>query len=399
MKKILFIESGMHGGGSAESLYQFLQVIDRERFSPIVVFLNQNRYFEKIKSLGVDCRCLYDWMYNKPFSEKHPFFLKIAAYFQYILGKTFTGLSISLDALIHRRVIRDLVDLMHSESVDLVHTNNQVNRELYAVIAAERAGLPIVSHLRSPNIEGFNPAKANFNNKRVSQYFTYTDELRDLWSGVGLEREKIVVLHNAIGDIDAAPMDLRQTYNLPQDKKIVGIIGRIIPHRGIDFLLKATAKLAETYAGFHLLVVGEGDKEYVDYIKGLVDELKLNELVTFAGYSDRSFDVIAALDLLTLPFTLQEPFGRVLMEAWQLKTPTVLTRVGYIEQKVQDGKHGLLVGNGVVDELAEAIHRILVDDELRKLIVDEGYAHCRKNFSIQKYRSTLENTYGEILEV
>ena len=52
MINVLFVESGVTGGGSFESLYQHLRVIDREQFSPVVVYLNETPFVKRVEELG-----------------------------------------------------------------------------------------------------------------------------------------------------------------------------------------------------------------------------------------------------------------------------------------------------------------------------------------------------------
>ena len=61
---ILYIESGTSGGGSFESLYQCLKGINRRRFRPVVVYLNNNLYIERVKALGTPVYLLTDRLYS-----------------------------------------------------------------------------------------------------------------------------------------------------------------------------------------------------------------------------------------------------------------------------------------------------------------------------------------------
>ena len=64
MYNILFLESGTSGGGSFESLYQHLRVIDRERWCPVAVYLNETRFVDSVRKLGIAVYVLTDWMYS-----------------------------------------------------------------------------------------------------------------------------------------------------------------------------------------------------------------------------------------------------------------------------------------------------------------------------------------------
>ena len=55
---------------------------------------------------------------------------------------------------------------------------------------------------------------------------------------------------------------MRDAYGLPKDKPVIGFVGSLIRRKGIDVLFKAVARLKEDYE-YHVVLVGDGDKEWV----------------------------------------------------------------------------------------------------------------------------------------
>jgi glycosyltransferase involved in cell wall biosynthesis len=296
--------------------------------------------------------------------------------------------------LVHGHPVRELARIIESEGAHILHTNNQVNRDLYAVIAAKRAGVPCVAHLRSFFSLGFNKTKARFVNEHVARFVAYSPAVAEHWTALGLDSRKIEVLPNAIGEVPADPLDLHAEYGIPREKKLVGIVGKVIPVRGHDFLFRALRVL-----GRHdvvLLVVGGGEEREIRRAKSRTVELGIGERVLFTGHSARAKDVIAALDALVMPYGI-EPFGRVLLEAWKLGTPVVMSALGGIRDLADHGENALLVSYGDEKALAEAMARILDDESLAERLSANGRKHVQKRFSVAAYANRMQEIYESVL--
>lgn len=386
----------MHGGGSAESLYQHLKVLDRTRFEPLVLFVNHSRYFEKISALGISCEICSDRLYNRRFNEEHPACVRWAWRFRAAISRYIPWATLISEWLLHHLAIRQITNWIGKQNIDLVHTNNQVDRDLYAIEAARRKGIPCVAHLRSHNSHGLNYRKADFINCHVDQIIAYSKSVAHDWSDVGVDHQKMTIIHNAIEPLSVQEMDLAERFGISPHYQTVGIVGRIIPARGHFFLLEAFAGALESNPDTRLLIVGDGEPEYVQQLKRRVAELALLSQVVFTGYCQDSHGLIASLDALVLPYNI-EPFGRTLLEAWQLRTPVVLTRIGHIRDIVQDRQTGVLVNNNDVVQLSNALVEILTNQSLRNSLVEEGYQHCRKNFSMEGYVEKINHIYDSLL--
>jgi glycosyltransferase involved in cell wall biosynthesis len=148
----------------------------------------------------------------------------------------------------------------------------------------------------------------------------------------------------------------------------------------------------------HLLSVGDGEPKLLLSLNRLTNELRIADRVTFSGAHPDAKQVIAALDVLVLPYAI-EPFGRVLLEAWSLSTPVVLSRIGGIESIVRHDQEGLLVDYGDINGLAKAIEDILQDQNLRASLVRSSKERCLLEFSIESYAARMEEVYLSILNL
>lgn len=127
-------------------------------------------------------------------------------------------------------------------------------------------------------------------------------------------------------------------------------LSRLHPKKGVDLLIEAIARIKPDIPGVQLLLAGPGDAAYIDYLRGLVHQRKVEECVEFLGMvqGDVKTSLYQAADVFVLP-TRQENFGLVLVEAMACGTPVITTRGTDIWREVERG------GGRIVELSAEAI--------------------------------------------
>jgi len=185
---------------------------------------------------------------------------------------------------------------------------------------------------------------------------------------IGVASERIVVAPNAVDlevfgrRVEAARSDregLRTRLGL--DRPTLLFVGRLDREKGVDVLLQAVARLP----GVELVVVGVGPDE--DDLLRIADEAAPGR-VRFLGFLDRDElpQWYAAADVFVLP-SRSEPWGMTLNEAALAGLPLVATTAaGAAAELVDHERNGFLVPPGDVGQLAEALERILRDDEFRE---------------------------------
>ena len=148
----------------------------------------------------------------------------------------------------------------------------------------------------------------------------------------------------------------------PSGRLRVGFVGRLIPHKGVDVLLRAVA-LDDR---LDVDVYGAGPES--DILVALADELGVAGRVTFHGFVDEGklpsvfprFDVLA-VPSVAVPGWLEQ-FGRVAAEAQASGVPVVASASGALPEVVGDA--GLLVPPGDPRALADALARVLDEPQL-----------------------------------
>jgi len=154
-------------------------------------------------------------------------------------------------------------------------------------------------------------------------------------------------------------------------------VGRQTPIKGLETLLDAMARLRAGGTPARLSIVGGDADEPLDGHEAALRErlgrLGLGKAVTFVGAQpqDRLPAWYVAADATVLP-SYYESFGMVALEAMACGSPVVASRVGGLQTTVRDRVTGLLVREHDPAALAEALERLLGDEDLRWRLGREG---------------------------
>ena len=391
MKTILFLENGVYGGGSFESLFLLVTHLDKMLFRPVVVFANRTIFYDRLKERGIAVVLLNDSLYSR---GKKRMVKRIFVKLLLIAKQLFPWGALTIEGILHRDSIRALCDLVKKYNVHLIHLNNQSVRDLYGVIAARQMKIPCVSYLRSARTSYLPHAVAHFLNDNVAQFIANSNFAKTYWQGLGIDSAKITVVYNAIENMPAAVLNVRTEWGIdPAVKYVIGCVGNLTEGKGQEFLMRVFKRLRDRQPYVAFLIVGDGPTR--TSLEQLAQRLNIKDAVIFTGYDTRAKEIIAGLDVVALP-SKTETFGRTLLEAMVVGTPVVATRIGGIPEVVAHGVNGLLVEYGDEKALAYAIMEILTNKALRSHLIAQGKRVVLERFNVEAHVSALSKFYDEI---
>lgn len=198
----------------------------------------------------------------------------------------------------------------------------------------------------------------------------------------------------------------RTLLQLEQDEKIILQLGRIVPRKGIDNVIRALALLHKQGKQVKLIIVGgeaaeEGKLETPELsrLKALVMQLNISDHVVFAGRKDRKVlkHYYNAADLfITTPW--YEPFGITPLEAMACGTPVIGADVGGIKHTVLEGTTGMLVPPDQPRMLSDRISLLLDNELLRASMGRQAHWHVMEKFTWHKVACQIKDVYNEILK-
>jgi len=218
----------------------------------------------------------------------------------------------------------------------------------------------------------------------------------DLVHLYGAERAKIVVVPCGFNPCEFEPFDqaeARQRLGLPLTGRILLQLGRMVPRKGVDTVIRALARLTKGDGGKVNLVVVGGNSEEPDALltpeigrlRQIAAAEEVGDRVLFTGRRNRELlrYYYAAADIfITTPW--YEPFGITPLEAMACGLPVIGSNTGGIKYSVVNGRTGFLVPPKDPVALAKRIDRLLEDHRLRTEMGRRGLRRVQREFTWQK---------------
>lgn len=186
---------------------------------------------------------------------------------------------------------------------------------------------------------------------------------------------------------------LEYSYKKGNTILFVGRLDKESQHKGLNYLLDALKIVLNMLPELKLIVVGNGN--YINHYKKLVLSIGLMDSVIFTGFLEDGelSSYYNKSDVLVLPsYNMAEGFGMVLIEAQACGTPVIGTNVGGIPYAINDGETGLIVPHSDPQSIANAILKILVNENIKKEMGMKGYERVRKEF-------TWKNSAGKMFKI
>jgi glycosyltransferase involved in cell wall biosynthesis len=203
-----------------------------------------------------------------------------------------------------------------------------------------------------------------------------------------------IALDTRIPPDDAARAETRRVMGIPDDRFVVGWIGRMTAVKRTDVVLQSFRALRENGIDALLCMVGDGpDRKGVEE---LADELEIVRHCLFTGYQEDVAPFFAAFDVFVLP-SGNEGTPVTAIEALAAGCPVVATRVGGVPDVVTDGEDGFLVAPAAVDELAARLAELARDPMLRARMGASGRDRMRERYSVDRLIDDTDRLYRELL--
>jgi glycosyltransferase involved in cell wall biosynthesis len=187
--------------------------------------------------------------------------------------------------------------------------------------------------------------------------------------------------------------ELRQELGVPADSTLLAFVGRIVPIKRVDLLLRALARAVSEGADVHLVLVGDGERR--SEFEQLAGALDVAARVRFLGYRRDLTRIAAAADVAILTSD-NEGTPVWLIEAAAGGLPAIATDVGGTSNVVTS-ETGILVRPGDEEGLAAAIHRLASDPEERRAMGERARVHVLERYSVDRLIADIDGLYAELL--
>lgn len=301
--------------------------------------------------------------------------------------------------------LRKLVAVIREYRPHVVHTHT-AKAGLLGRLAARLCGVPAIVHTYHGHVFSgyFGKAKtsvflglerlsARWTDRLVTLSPQLQQELVETYKIAPASKFSVVPLGLELQKFSALPRDpktLHARVGVPAERRLVAIIGRMVPIKRHDVLFRAVAQLDMEALNCHCVVVGSGEKN--DELRHLVGELGIGPSVTFLGWEDRLETIYGDVHTLVI-CSDNEGTPVSIIEALASGCRVVSTAVGGVGDLLEQGKLGRLVPPGEPTPLAKAIQDSLQDEDASPVSREQ----IASQYGIERLAGDLAQLYTSLL--
>lgn len=316
-------------------------------------------------------------------------------------------------------------ELVNAHSPAIIHTHSTSGVFLAGTRRLVRA--PIVSHVHgttysaaTPMVLHFGKMTLGYSRLRVTTSFirekalwsradriaaVSTSVRSDLISRYGLRDERIRVVYNGVDTSLFRPIDNPQLpeKRVIEGKKVVLYVGHFGLRKGLPFLIRAMKTVTSEVKDSVLVCVGGvppwlPKNEYWAYLNLLIEQNDLKGKVILIDRvpNEKLPDYYSASNVFVLP-SYYEAFAKVLIEAMACGKPVVTSRLGGTGDSTEDGVNGFLVNYGDLADLANAIVKVLQDEQLAARMGRSGRERVSRDFTWEAVARRIDAIYEEVI--
>ncbi len=403
---VLYVHHGKGiEGGAPLSLLYLVERVDRSRFEPTVICVRDSNVVEHFNANGIPTvavKGIED--FNHTTAGWYPL------YSPFGLLRLLRRLVFLLPSALKTKA------WIRAHDIDLVHLNSLSLSP--SAIGAKLAGVPVVWHIREAVHQGHLGLRKRLIRWAVN---TFADEAiyicEDNRTRLGADG-RAAVIYNFVDfrrfDPGLSGQTVRQELGLAAADRVVLMLGGIAKIKGSLELVEAMSHVAKRIPNARCIVSGclpspgwagswpvrlgrtLGFRRYTERVYHLVQKAGLIDHIRFLPFRHDVPQLIAASDVVVFPST-QPHFARPVIEAGAMSKPVVASRIGGVEEVVEDGVTGLLVAPADPAALGDAIVRVLADPDRAEEMGRQGYTTARRRFDADVNARQTVACYDAIL--
>lgn len=396
MKHILYVHHGKGIGGAPLSLLYTIREIERSAYEPTVFCIHESEATDLFRREGIEVIVRPEF---KDFSHTN-----VLWYPWWQFPKTFIRLlHVFIDAM-------RLAKFFRKHQFEIVHLNTSTL--LSFGLAAKRCGIPVVWHIREPLHHGYFGIRRFFIRRIIHRCADAVIPISHYDASQLLPSDRIHVVYNFIDfnqfDHQKSPTALRSELAVGEATPVVLMLGGFNKIKGTFVFVKAAVKILRELPDALFLIAGDipdatmrnrlnGRWSYVRRVRKAIPQDFANRIIALGNRSDIP-ELIAASSVLCFPSTVAH-FARPIIEASAMAKPVVASDIGGPRELVLNNETGFLVPPGSPDKLAQALLRLLRDEELRERVGKAGLDFAQRNFDAKKNIRQIMDLYRQLMEV
>jgi len=299
-------------------------------------------------------------------------------------------------------IVRDLYRLMKQKNIHIVRTH-RYRANLYGRLAALLSGVPVkIISLHDNYRKDLRLERRIVNKillKATDKIVAVSESIRkDIIKYDGIDSSKILVIPNGIDTERFNPegnfADIRKGFSIKESDIVLGFVGRVVPAKGLEYLIDALPFLKKEFKNIKLLITGEGST--MERLKKKAKENNVHDSIIFTGKRRDIPDILSCTDIFVMP-SVAEGLPNALLEAMAMGKPIVATEVGGIPEVIKNRHSGFLVPPRNPEALATAIKDLISNEQLAAKMGQAARHIVLDNLSIKAIAQKWQTLYLSIL--
>ena len=301
-----------------------------------------------------------------------------------------------------------LAQFIREKGINIVHARSRAPA-WSAYWAAKKAGVHFMTTFHGTY--GLGPWGLK---KLYNRVMTYGERViaisehikRHILANYKISEDKIRLVHRCVNTEKFSPetvtpermINTVRDYNIPDDKKVLLLGGRITRWKGQHLLVEALSKVKNQ--NYYCIIAGDeqGREDYVKELKGLIAKYKLEDRVAIFGKVLDMPALMMVSNVILSTAIEPEAFGRIAIEGQAMGKIVVASNHGGSLDSVIDGKTGRLFYNNNAASLAEAIDWALsLSEEEEEKIAKAAIKNVKDNFTKEIMCAKTIKVYEELM--
>lgn len=377
--KIVYITPSIHTADGAARVLTMKANYLAEHFGyDITILLTEGKglpFFypvsDKIKIINYDLN--FEQLWNCPFWKK--FFIYIPKQYRYrkLVKKDLMRIQPDITMSLLRREI-NFINNIHDGSRKMGEIH--VHRDNYRNFKGEKNNFIMNLFAKVWSKQLVNKLK------KLDRFVVLTEKDRNLWT----ELNNVEVIPN--------PLPFMPASVSPLTEKRVIAVARYSHEKGIDLLLQAWAEVEKRTEQWRLEVFGDGD---TTAFEALMDQLGIDRNRCKLNGRTSEIEQEYLKSSMAVCSSRFEGFGMIIVEAMACGLPVVSFDCPWGPRSIiKDGEDGILVENGRVDKLADALVTLIHDNDKRNTIARNAIQNV-KRFQIERIAEQWRQLFEDVV--
>ncbi len=246
----------------------------------------------------------------------------------------------------------------------------------------------------SPYISYIRTLGVTLGSKRI---FVISPKIHEVVSRLPINRKRIKLQHVVGIEVPERSIvtvqrdSIKKELNLKDDDRAIMTIGRLDDSKNHELFINAAELLRSKKIKW--FIIGEGPSREI--LEKLIKDNSLDDNVYLLGQRSDIYELLSVCDIYIRPGIIEGFVGITVFEAQILGIPVLAFDTKDVRIAIKDGETGFLVKNNDVKDLADKIDYCLHNNEICRVVGENGCGFVKKNFEISNIVKKLVNAYEE----